>query len=364
MKLSAIIEEIEKNAPLAIQESYDNSGLIVGEKSKEITSALICLDVTEPVVEEAIRKGCNLIISHHPFIFSGLKKINGQTAMERTLQKVIKQDIAVYAAHTNLDNATEGVNHTLCEKLGLQNIKILSPRKNLLKKLITFCPADHAEKVRAALFAAGAGSIGNYDSCSFNSPGTGTFRANEKANPFVGKINEIHYENEVKIEIIYPSYLENNILNEMLRAHPYEEVAYDIIPLSNEMTTIGSGMTGELSIPESEIVFLQKIKNILHTGCIKHTKLLNKQVRKIAVCGGAGIFLLKDAIAYGADIFITGDVKYHDFFEAENKIVIADAGHYESEQFAKELLYTILNKKFPTFAVQISEVNTNPVNYL
>jgi len=364
MKLSEICDCLEAFAPLQIQEAYDNSGLILGNKSLEIKGILICLDVTEGIVNEAIEKKCNLIVSHHPFIFSGLKKINGQNTIERILEKCIRKEIAVYAAHTNLDNASEGVNKILCEKLGLRNTRILSPKKDLLRKLVTFCPTENAGQVRKALFDAGGGFIGNYDNCSFNTSGTGTFRALENANPYVGEIGELHQEAEMRIETIYPMYIERNILEALIQSHPYEEVAYDIYPLGNEYKNIGSGMVGDLNIPCSETDFLNFVKKTIKTGCIKHSSLLNAKIKKVAVCGGSGIFLLKEAIASGADVFITADVKYHDFFAAEGKIIIADVGHYESEQFTKELLYTILLKKFPKFALFISEENTNSVNYL
>lgn len=364
MKLSEICNCLETFAPLQIQEVYDNSGLILGNKSLEIKGILICLDVTEGIVNEAIEKKCNLIVSHHPFIFSGLKKINGQNATERILEKCIRKEIAVYAAHTNLDNASEGVNKILCEKLGLRNTRILSPKKDLLRKLVTFCPTENAGQVRKALFDAGGGFIGNYDSCSFNTSGTGTFRALENANPYVGEIGELHQEAEVRVETIYPMYIERNILEALIQSHPYEEVAYDIYPLGNEYKNIGSGMVGDLNVPCNEIDFLNFVKKTVKTGIIRHSSILNRKINRVAVCGGSGIFLLKEAIASGADVFITADVKYHDFFAAEGKIIIADVGHYESEQFTKELLYTILLKKFPKFALFISEENTNSVNYL
>jgi len=364
MRLSDICDCIEAFAPLNLQESYDNSGLILGSKMHEIKGALICLDVTEEVVDEAIEKNCNLIISHHPFIFSGLKKINGKNSTERILIKCISHEIAVYAAHTNLDNVSGGVNKILCEKLGLVNHRILSPKKELLRKLVTFCPTEKANQVRKALFDAGAGYIGNYDSCSFNASGTGTFRALENAHPYVGEINKLHHEAEVRIETVYPLYIENDVLKALFQSHPYEEVAYDIYPLGNEFKNAGSGMLGDLNSSVSETKFLNHVKNAVSTGCIRHSRLLNKEIKKVALCGGSGIFLLQDAIAAGADILITADVKYHDFFAAEGKIIIADIGHYESEQFTKELLSTILMKKFPKFALFISEINTNSVNYL
>ncbi|MCK9618392.1 MAG: Nif3-like dinuclear metal center hexameric protein [Lentimicrobiaceae bacterium] len=364
MKLSEICKEIENIAPLSLQEHYDNSGLIIGNIGKNVNHVLICIDVTEAVIEEAIAENCDLIISHHPLIFSGLKKFNGETPTEKIVQKALIHNIAVYAAHTNLDNVSGGVNQILCKKLGLKNTRILSPKKNILRKLITFCPEMNANQVRKALFDAGAGNIGNYDACSFNSAGWGTFRANESANPFVGEVNQIHEEKEIKIEVIYPEFIENRLLKALIQNHPYEEVAYDIVPLANALSLAGAGMIGETEYDEKEYDFLMKVKNIVKTGMIRHSELLNKPVKKVAVCGGSGSFLIKEAIAADADVFISGDIKYHDFQQSEKRIVIADIGHFESEQFAKELLFNLLNKKNSTFAVRISTTETNPVNYL
>jgi len=363
IKIKDITQFFESFAPLPLQESYDNAGLIVGNPDTNIDSALITLDVTEDVVEEAVKKKAGLIVAHHPIVFSGLKKITGKNYVERTLLKAIKKDIAIYAAHTNIDSVEGGVNGKICEKLGLQNCRILQPAGSLLKKLVTFVPVDHAEKVRGALFNAGAGHIGNYDSCSFNSHGQGTFRGDETTNPYVGEKGQQHYENEIRLETIFPGYIQGKLINALLQAHPYEEVAYDIYPLDNKFNKVGIGMIGYLPEEKEEKDFLQQLKDIFKTGTIKHTALLNRKVKKIAVCGGAGSSLLTQAIAAGADFFVSGDFKYHQFFDAENKIVIADIGHFESEQFTKELFYELLTKNFPKFAIHLSEVNSNPVFY-
>ena len=364
MKLKEISECIEELAPLSFQESYDNSGLLLGSNDKNINAAIITVDITEDVIDEAIQKKCTLIISHHPLIFSGLKRLYGNTYVERILLKVIKNDIAIYCVHTNIDNVINGVNSTLAQKIGLKNLKILSPKSGLLRKLVTFCPTKHAEKVRNAIFDAGAGNIGNYSSCSFNTNGRGSFQASDETNPFVGKLNELHFENEVRIETIFPVHKSSEIINAMLNVHPYEEVAYDIYPLENEFANVGAGIIGELENEEDETVFLNRIKRICKVDCLRHSKKSGKNVKTIAICGGSGSFLIDKAIASNADVFISGDIKYHDFFKADNKIVIADIGHFESEQFVKDLLYSILIKKFPNFALQISEVNTNAVYYM
>lgn len=364
MKLSEITYNLETFAPLSLQESYDNSGLLVGNSGSEIKRALVALDVTDEVVREAIDTDSQLIIAHHPLIFKSLKRLTGKTMTERLVAKAVKNDIAIYAMHTNLDNVDEGVNAALCRKLGLKNSRILAPKKDLLRKLVTFCPINDAVKVREALFKAGAGHIGNYDSCSFNAAGTGTFRGSEVSNPYVGEKEKLHHEKEIRIETIYPVYRERQVVSALLSAHPYEEVAYDLYTLSNDFSRTGSGMVGELESESDEKEFLENVKKITGTGCIRHSAFTGNKIRKVAVCGGAGSFLIRDAISAQAQVFITGDVKYHDFFEGDGKILIADIGHYESEQFVKELLYQFLIKKFSNFAVLISKVNTNSVNYL
>ncbi len=364
IRLKEIKKAFEDFAPLSLQESYDNSGLLIGDEEAEIQSALIALDVTEAVLDEAISKGCNLVISHHPLIFGNLKTVTSGTSTGKMIRKAVQYDIAVYALHTNLDNIAGGVNNILCDKLGIINRQVLKPLKGLLQKLVTFCPVEKAAEVRNAVFAAGAGFIGHYDCCSFNAAGEGTFRAGEGTNPYVGETGALHFENEVRIETVFPSYLRSKVVSAMIRSHPYEEVAYDIYNLDNTYAGAGAGMTGDLTADTDPREFLEKVKMTLGLGCIRHTPFTGKKVRKVAVCGGAGSFLIPDALASGADIFLTGDIRYHDFFVPENSMLLADIGHYESEQFTKELISTLLKKKFPTFAHFISETPTNPVNYL
>lgn len=364
MKLSEITQELEKYAPISLQESYDNAGLLIGDNNQDIERALITLDVTESVLNEAIENNCQLIIAHHPVIFRSIKKLTGRTPTEKIITKAIKNDVAIYAAHTNLDNVVNGVNEALCNRIGLKNTRVLKPMAEALRKLVTFCPNTNAEQVRNAIFNAGGGHIGNYDSCSFNTEGKGTFRALEGSNPFVGDKNELHTEAETKIEAIYPFYKEVSIIKALKESHPYEEVAYDIFPLINDWSYAGAGMIGFLEQPAETRRFLSGLKKTLNLSCIRHSTINRKTIRKVAVCGGAGSFLIKEAISAGADIFLTGDIKYHDFQEATENFIIADIGHYESEQFTKDLIYAILNKKFPKFALQISDINTNFVNYL
>ena len=364
MKVKDVCEIIEEFAPVALCESYDNVGLLVGDAQMDLSALLICIDVTEAVLDEAIQKQCNMIVSHHPLIFGGLKRLTEANEVQRCVVKAIKNDIAIYAAHTNIDNVQQGVSGRMAEKIGLINTHVLQSKPDVLRKLVTFVPSAHADKVRQALFDAGAGKIGNYDSCSYNIEGLGTFRAGENANPFVGSKHEIHNETEVRIEVVLPSYLENKVLRTLLKSHPYEEVAYDIYALKNNWTQVGLGIVGDLPQAEKEEDFLLRIKKTFNAGVIRHTALRNKEIKRVALCGGAGSSFLSDAIASGADIYISGDFKYHEFFNAENRIFVADIGHYESEVFTKEIFYEIITKKIPTFAVRISDINTNPINYL
>ena len=364
MIVQDFISILEKEAPLSYQESYDNAGILVGNRTDAVEKVLITLDVTEAVVREAIACGANLIVSHHPLIFRPLKSINSSTEIGRCITLALQNNIAIYACHTNIDSVANGVNARICDKIGLKNRKILSPRANCLTKLVTFVPKNHLETVQNALFEAGAGCIGNYDNCSFYTDGTGTYRANENANPFIGEKGEFHHENETRIEVVFPNEKTNAVVANLLQNHPYEEVAYDLFPIKNTFSLVGDGMIGDLPTPEKTTEFLKRIKETFGCGVIRHTNSIKESISKVAVCGGSGSFLIHDAIRSKADIFITADVKYHDFFNAENKIILADIGHYESEQFTKELFYELLKKKFYNFAIQISKVNTNPINYI
>lgn len=363
MKITDVIRAIEEYAPLSYQESYDNAGLIVGDKNNIVSGVLICLDSTEEVVQEAIDKKCNLIVAHHPIVFSGLKKITGKTYIERTVIKAIQHDVAIYAAHTNLDNVLGGVNFKIAEKLGLKNVQILSKKNQLLNKLVVFCPSSHVNQIREELFRSGAGAIGNYSECSFNTVGQGTFKASEQATPFVGEKKKLHVEDEVKIEVVVESFLIKRVVENMLKVHPYEEVAYDIFEMQNTHQ-VGSGVVGDLAIPMDEIQFLNQLQKVFVAKGIRYTALKKSPIKRVVLCGGSGSFLLNDAITAGADIFISADFKYHQFFDADGRIIIADIGHYESEQYTKEIFYELLTKKITNFAVHLSEINTNPINYL
>lgn len=363
-RIKEVLKEIELYAPLPLQEGFDNAGVQVGDVNQEVTGVLLCLDVTEEVIDEALETGSNLIVSHHPLAFRAFKSLTGASYIERCLMKACKFDLVVYAAHTNLDNAVGGVNYRLAELIGLQNVRVLAPQKGMLLKLVTFVPEAYADLMRNTLFNAGAGHIGNYDSCSYNLKGEGTFRAQEGCHPFCGEVGEMHTEKEVRIETILPSYRKAAVLRALLSVHPYEEPAYDFYPLDNVWGQAGSGVVGELPEEEDELSFLQRIKELFHVKCIKHSAFTGNPIREVALCGGSGAFLLKDAISYGADIFITGEAKYNDFYDVEDRILLAVIGHYESEVCTKEIFYNIISKKFPTFAVHFSNVNSNPVKYL
>ena len=363
MKIKELIIFLESLAHPSLQEQYDNAGLITGEAGWECSGIVCALDATEEVVKEAISKKCNLIVAHHPVIFSGLKKINGNNYVEKAIITAIKNDIAIYAIHTNLDNVLEGVSGKMADMLGLKNISILSQKESTLKKLFTFVPVDKADQVRNAIFAAGGGYFGNYSECSFNAGGTGTFKAGKGADPYVGEIGKQHQEKEIKIEVIFPFYLENKIVAALKESHPYEEVAYDLLNLTNNYPVIGSGAIGELAVAIDETIFLAEVKKIFKVPMIRHTALLSRKIKKVALCGGAGSFLIPKALAASADAFITADIKYHEFFDANNQLLIVDIGHYESEQFTINLLHEVLGQKFPTFAVLKTAVETNPVMY-
>lgn len=365
MKIKELTQVLEKIAPPQYQEVYDNAGLIVGNPMTEITGVLVCLDSTEAVILEAIERGCNVVVAHHPIVFKGLKRLNGKNYVERTVMLAIKNDVAIYAIHTNLDNMLHnGVNTKIAEKLGLKNLKILAPKREILMKLTTFVPVADSQKVLNALYLAGAGNIGNYKNCSFRTEGIGTFKPTGTANPHIGTLDKDEEVLENRLEVIFPSYLERTILHTLRTAHPYEEVAFYVQKIENEHQEVGAGIVGDLSEAMTEMDFLQFVKTQMRAGVVRFTGPLSKNVKKVAICGGAGSFLLPQAIGSGADVFVTADYKYHEFFDADGRILIADIGHFESEQFTIQLLIEILTKEKPDLEIFSTRINTNPVNYL
>ena len=364
MKVSDLVAYLNQLAPFSYQESYDNSGLLVGDPTTEIKGVLVALDCVESIVEEAISIGANVIVTHHPIVFKGLKRLTGANYVERTVLKAIKNDIALIAIHTNLDNMPHGVNKIISDKLGLTNTSILVPREAGFLKLSVFVPITHSEVVRQAIADAGAGKIGDYDACSFTVSGTGRFRPSQEADPYIGSPGVLEEVQEERVDVVVPQHSLNAVLSAMKKTHPYEEVAYDLVALVNTNEYVGSGMVGELSdeVPVQE--FLKTIKMTFNCGVVRYTESAKPKVKRIAVCGGSGSFLLSAAKRAGADVFITADFKYHEFFDAENRIVIADIGHFESEQYTSHWLVEQLQKKFTTFAVRLTSINTNPINYL
>lgn len=364
MRIKEIISYLEQKVPKSLKEDFDNVGLLVGDSNNECSGVLITLDVTQEVLDEAILKKCNLIISHHPLIFGGLKSVTNDNPTGQIVIKSIQHKIAIYAMHTNLDNVSFGVSKILADKLGLQNTTVLSPFEKGLKKLVAFCPKGYAEEVRKALFDAGAGHIGNYDSCSYSTDGFGTFRALENTNPFVGQKGELHTEPESRIEVVYEAYQESDVIKALISAHPYEEVAYDCYTITNKGGKAGLGIVGELANEVSFEEFALRLKEILKIPSIRHSKELGKPIKKVALCGGAGSSFIRNAICSNADVYLTGDLKYHDFQSAEDKLILIDGGHYETEQFAKEIIHSIISEKFTNFALFISEHTTNYTRYL
>lgn len=363
MRIQELCTLLESLAPLAWQEDYDNCGLLTGNPADEITGVLITLDCLEAVVDEAIQKRCNVIVAHHPIIFKGLKKITPSSYVERTVIKAIQHQIAIYAIHTNLDNVRHGVNAKIAERLGLQNTRILAPKLGLLKKLVVFVPPAQSQALLDGLYQAGAGQIGDYTHCSYQLDGQGTFLPGAEAKPTIGEKGKVEYVQEKRLEVIYPAYLERRIIATLYKNHPYEEPAFDLIPLSNSLNDVGAGMIGSLATPMQFSDFLIFIKEKMELRALRHSPAIKEKVQKIALCGGAGSFLIRPAIAQGADVLVTSDLKYHEFFDADNKLILTDIGHYESEKYTKALLYDFLIKKMSNIALILSETITNPISY-
>ncbi|MAV51837.1 MAG: Nif3-like dinuclear metal center hexameric protein [Crocinitomicaceae bacterium] len=365
LKVRDIAGWLETWAPKALAESYDNVGLLVGQPGTEVTRVLVSLDCTEEVVKEAEEAGCQMIVSHHPVIFGGLKRLQGASDVERTVMRAVRSNIALYAIHTNLDNVLTGVNHQLAELVGCvpDSLQILRPMGAGLEKWSVFVPEAHAEAVRVAMADAGAGAIGRYDSCSFASKGMGSFRALEGAHPHVGTPGELHREAETKLEMVVPSTLASEVERAMLTAHPYEEVAFDRVALQQGRSDVGAGMVGMLAQPMAWEAFADQVKEVLGCQAIKHTAPVHANVQRIAVCGGSGSFLMGDAKRAKADVYITSDIKYHEYFQAEGRLQLLDVGHYESEWQTSSLIASKINEKFPNFAVRLSGIRTNPVSF-
>lgn len=363
MTIQKVIAEIEKHIAMPQAEDFDNVGLLCGLPERNVSGILVCHDALENVVDEAIQRNCNLIVCFHPIIFSGLKSLTGKNYVERAVLKAIENKVAIYAIHTAFDNDYYGVNAGICNLLGLKNLKILQPKKNNLKQLNVYVPKDYSEKVKEALFSAGAGNIGFYDECSFKVEGKGTFRPTEGSNPFSGEQNVRENADEDMISVIFESFKQNQLIAAMKSAHPYEEVAHQIYQIDNENQYSGLGMYGEFETEMDEREFMSFVKEKFNLNIIKHSDFNQKKIRRVGVLGGSGASGIKAALSKKCDAYLTGDLKYHDYFLAESKMLICDIGHYESEQLVSQQLFEILSQKFSTFAILKSSEKTNPVNY-
>ncbi len=362
-KLHQIIQLIENFAPKSYQESYDNSGLLVGEMSSEINGALLCLDITEEIIDEAVERNCNLIISHHPLVFKAIKRFSKDTYINRCLHKAIKNDIALYCCHTNIDSVRGGVSFKIAERLNLKNPKVLSPIQNDFVKLVVFAPVENYVEVADAMCEMGGGAIGNYDNCSFACDGIGTFRGNTASNPAIGNVGEITSVNERRIEVIIPRHKVVAAMQKVRSVHPYEEVGYDVYPLINSNPDVGLGVVGTLEKPMSTTDFLSFVAQRLDCKVIRHSQIIKNEISKVALCGGSGSEFVSKAISQKADIYLTADFKYHDFFVEKNLITIADIGHFEGEKYTLGIFYDIISKKMPNFAIHCTNKEQNPINY-
>lgn len=363
MTVTDITSELEKLAPLPFAEAFDNVGLLVGDAQMEVTGVLITLDTLESVILEAEKTGCNLVISFHPIIFKGLKRLTATTYVERTVTLAIAKGIAIYSIHTALDNVPGGVSGKLSEIIGLKNTHVLIPKKGSIRKLVTYVPNNAHELLLNKLFEAGGGELGNYSCCSFSNGGLGTYLPGDRAKPSIGSVGVLSKETEQQIHLTFTAEREMAVLEALKAFHPYEEIAFELTTLDNDYQQLGMGIIGELDTPMAEIAFLDLLKSKLNIPTIRHSELRNTPVMRVAVLGGSGAFAIEAAIASGADFLVTSDFKYHDFFKAEGKIILADVGHFESEQFTKNLLVDYLTEKFPNFAIRLAETQTNPVKY-
>jgi dinuclear metal center YbgI/SA1388 family protein len=364
-----ILNALDQWAPRSLQASYDNSGHLVGLPNAEVTKAIVALDCTEALIGEAVEVGAQAVIVHHPIIFKGLKRLTGSGPIERTVMAALKHDIAILAIHTNLDHVHTGVSQHLAQCIGVDpaTLQILQPMRDQLYSLTFYTPEDHADAVETAVFAAGAGHVGNYDECAFRTEGEGSFRPLAGSNPFSGTLGEQHRVAERRTEVVVPKWRLAAVQAAMQAAHPYEEVAHNIVALANAHQQVGAGMVGNLPEPMELMAFLDQAKSALSAPLIRHTAPTGRPIRRVAVCGGSGSFLLEDAVASGADLYLTADFKYHEFQEADGRIVIADVGHFESEWRTGEIITSYLTEhfkdKFPNFAVHLARENHNPVHY-
>jgi len=355
MKIKEVILHLERKFPLYWQEEYDNCGVQCGDKEQEITGALVCFNFSEKAIEEAIARNANLIISHHPLIFKGLQKIEPTSPTGRMIFKAIQHKLVLYSMHTNIDNGIEGGNWLFAKKLGLKELKVLAPKEALFRKLVFYAPNGEEVPIIDALFTAGCGAVGNYINCSFRAEGKGTFQPLKSANPFIGQADVTEMVDEVRVEMIFPKAIQQKVIKTLYRHHPYEEPAFDIFALENSISQIGLGSIGTLPQSMRAEYFFDVMKKELNIEYFRISGKTDRTIQKVAVCGGSGSSFIRTAFAAGADIFITGDVKYHDFFSVDNQMIIADIGHFEGESFIKEIIYNELKENFSNFATIILE---------
>ena len=364
MTIKDVTTFLEQKFPLYLQEDFDNCGVQCGDVRQEISGAMVCFEMSEQVIDEAIDKGCNLVISHHPLMLKrGICKIVPTDRVGAMICKALAHNMVLYSMHTNIDSGEGGGNDAFAEKLRLRNVKVLEPHKGMYRKLVVFVPKENAETLKSALFAVGCGVQGNYDSCGYTLHGQGQFRPLEGANPHIGEENHLEHVDEERVEMIYPTGLQRAVVQAIYDNHPYEEPAFDLLPLENESRTIGLGRIGELpkELPVSD--FLGYLKDNLGFIHCRYCGDETKMIRKVAVCGGGGSSFIDLAIASGADAYVSGDFKYHDFFKSYQKTLLVDIGHYEGEFFIKNIIFNLLNEKFSTFATLISKMESLEVKF-
>ena len=363
MTISEFIRQLSTKIRFSYAEDFDNVGLLCGRPEQELRGVLVCHDALESVVQEAIEKGCNCIVAFHPIIFSGLKSITGKSYVERAVMLALENKIAIIAVHTAWDNDFYGVNHGIAKALGLRHLQVLIPKKDALSQLRFFVPVEAAEQVRSAIFATGAGTIGQYADCSFNIHGTGTFLPLEKASPAYGEVGTWEQVSEMEVQILVENWQLPAAIQAMKDAHPYEEVAYYVTSLRNENHHAGLGQFGLLDEEMSAQEFLSECRAVFDVPVIRTSSHFTGRIRKVAVLGGSGASGISAAKKLGCDAYVSSDFKYHDFFQGDENFLLADVGHFESERFVSQQLADVISNILPTFAVLKSETKTNPVNY-
>lgn len=368
MIVKELIKYLEDWAPPGAAWEKDNVGLLVGSGDEKIENIFLSLELTGEVLEQALKKNCNFIFTHHPLIFNPVKNLDvNKNPNSKLIYKLIKNDINLFSAHTNLDFTKDGVSFTLAKKLKLNKITFLKNEESNQFKVVVFLPETNLDEVASAMFNQGAGIIGEYNNCSFRTNGIGTFKGSANSNPFIGKKENFEKANEVRLEVLVDSWKLNKVINAMLKSHPYEEPAYDIYPLRNKNVNYGAGAIGELDNEMNVNEFLKHVEKSLLLSNFRFVNGNKRRIKKVAVCGGSGSELLNDAISKNADVFITADIKYHTFHDAKNKILLIDAGHYETEvvilKIVEEKIKKLIKEKKENIKVYKYSSSTNPVKF-